>query len=83
MMNHTGGAALIKLNINSPKVVNPIPTEATILGSTRSERVPAKGDSKAMSTGWERRMSPAVCESKFIMTWRYKESKKPTAKVAL
>ena len=59
-----------KLKIKSPAVVRPMPQEATTRGSTRSESVPAKGESRAIITGWDSRIRPAVWESKPAATCR-------------
>jgi len=46
-------------NRKSPTAVKAIPTEATIRGSILSESLPAKGEKKACTMGWEINIKPA------------------------
>ena len=52
-------SSVMKVKRKSPMTVKDIPAEATILGSMRSETLPAKGEKTVMTTGWETRMRPA------------------------
>ena len=51
--------AVTEVRRKSPMAVKAIPAEATILGWMRSETLPAKGEKRVMTTGWETRMKPA------------------------
>ncbi len=59
------GAVVADINMkkNRLRAEHPMPREATSRGSRRSDRVPARGDSIAMSRGWARRIRPAAWES--------------------
>jgi hypothetical protein len=47
------------VNRDNPRAVNPMPMEATTLGSILSETLPARGEKTAITTGWEIRIIPA------------------------
>ena len=49
----------LEVGRNTPAAVNAIPTEATILGSTLSDILPAAGDKRACTTGCETIIKPA------------------------
>jgi hypothetical protein len=65
-----------------PRAIVPMPEEATIRGSTRSERRPANGESAAITIGWGVRRPPVVCAVRPRTDWKYRLRRKPTANVA-
>ena len=48
-----------KVNRKSPITANDIPTEATTLGSILSESLPARGEKRAITAGWDTKIVPA------------------------
>ena len=48
-----------KVNRKSAIMVKPIPMDATTLGSILSESLPARGETKAITTGWQTKIVPA------------------------
>ncbi len=72
-----------KMNGTSATVVSPIPTDASVRDSTRSDSRPASGDSAAMITGCATRIKPAVWGDRPLIYCRYRLNNRPTAEVAL
>ena len=62
---------------------SPMPKAESIPGSLRSEILPARGEKRAMQTGWASRISPAAWAVSPQMSCRYSDSMKVEAKMAL
>ena len=58
-MDQSGEPALMAEKRPSPSAVKPMPRDATIRGSMRSDSLPASGDTSAMTTGWAMSTTPA------------------------
>jgi len=54
-------------NRESPTPVKAIPIEATIRGSILSESLPARGENKACTMGWDTKIKPALSGVSFFM----------------